>query len=61
MIVAPLLPKVTPVTLARFVPVILTRVPAAVGPDAGEMPVTVGAGIYVYEEVESEPPGVVTA
>ena len=39
-----LVPNITAVALARFVPVIVTVVPPAAGPAAGLMPVTVGAG-----------------
>ena len=41
--VAELLPNVTEVALARFVPVMLTFAPAVVGPATGEIPVIVGA------------------
>ena len=41
--VAELLPNVTEVALARFVPVMLTLAPAVVGPATGEIPVIVGA------------------
>jgi ABC-type methionine transport system permease subunit len=58
------LPNFTAVALPRLVPVIVTVVPPVVGPDAGEIPVTVGpAAVYVnlsagvFAEV---PPGVVT-
>ena len=37
-------PMVTPVTLVKPVPVIITRVPPKVGPEFGEIEVTVGAG-----------------
>jgi hypothetical protein len=58
---AGLLPKVTPVAPARSVPVILTRVPPAAGPDTGEMSVTTGGAAYVYGAgMVAEPPGVVT-
>ena len=40
---AELLPNVTEVALARFVPVMLTLAPAVVGPATGEIPVIVGA------------------
>ena len=40
---AELLPNVTEVALARFVPVMLTFAPAVVGPATGEIPVIVGA------------------
>ena len=40
-------PKVT-VAPVRFVPVMLTNVPADSGPAVGEMTVTVGAATYVY-------------
>ena len=58
LMVAALLPKVTEVAPARFVPVIFTLVPAVVGPAAGEMLLIVGAAVYVYEVV-AELPGVV--
>jgi hypothetical protein len=58
------LPNFTAVALPRLVPVIVTEVPPDVGPEAGEMAVTVGpAAVYVnlsaavFAEV---PPGVVT-
>ena len=35
--------KVTEVAPVKLVPVMVTEVPPTVGPDAGEMPVTVGA------------------
>ena len=38
-------PKVTALTPVKLVPVIVTAVPPAVGPAAGETDVTVGAGI----------------
>ena len=57
--VAELLPNVTALARARFVPVILTLAPAVVGPAAGEIPVIVGGATYVYEVV-AVPPGVVT-
>ena len=38
-------PKLTMVASARLVPLIVTRVPPAVGPVAGETPVTAGAAI----------------
>ena len=41
--VAELLPNVTEVALARFVPVMLTLAPAVVGPATGEMLLIVGA------------------
>ena len=40
---AELLPNVTEVALARFVPVMLTFAPAVVGPATGEMLLIVGA------------------
>ena len=40
---AELLPNVTEVALARFVPVMLTLAPGVVGPATGEIPVIVGA------------------
>jgi hypothetical protein len=46
--VATVLPKVTLVApVTKFVPVIVIVCPPANGPDAGEMPVTVGAGVAV--------------
>jgi len=47
MIVAQSVPNFT-VAPARFVPLMLTNVPAAVGPVAGEMLLVVGADTYVY-------------
>ena len=38
-------PKLTPVARDRFVPVMDTEVPPAVGPLAGEIPVTTGRGV----------------
>ena len=38
-------PKLTPVAPDRFVPVIVTEVPPAVGALAGEIPRTTGAGV----------------
>jgi hypothetical protein len=38
-------PIVTPVTPVKPVPVIVTDVPPVVGPELGEMPVTVGPGV----------------
>jgi len=35
-------PKLTEVALARLVPVIVTEVPPAAGPEGGEIPVTAG-------------------
>ena len=52
-------PNVT-VAPARFVPVMLTNVPAVVGPDTGEITVIVGADTYVYDCAVSVPPTVVT-
>ena len=43
--VAAVPPMVTPVTPVKLVPVIVTDVPPAVVPDAGEIAVTVGAGV----------------
>lgn len=40
-------PKVTDDVPVKFVPVIVTDVPPAAGPDDGEIPVTVGAARYV--------------
>ena len=42
--VALLVPNFTAVAPLRFVPVIVTAVPPVLGPDAGLMPLTVGAG-----------------
>ena len=42
--VAALPPTVTVAPAAKFVPVIVTAVPPAVGPDAGATPLTAGAG-----------------
>jgi len=43
--VAAVAPKVTAVAPVKFVPVIVTDVPPAVGPAVGETDVTVGAGM----------------
>ncbi|MNR38019.1 hypothetical protein D3C85_1560910 [compost metagenome] len=42
-LVAPVPPKVTPVTPVKFVPVMLTVVPPVIGPLVGAIDVTVGA------------------
>ena len=42
--VAAVAPKVTAVAPVKLVPVIVTVVPPAAGPDVGEIEVTVGAG-----------------
>jgi hypothetical protein len=57
------LPNFTVFAPVKFVPVIVTGVPPAAGPDAGEMPVTTGIPIYVnlsFAEVGDVPPAVVT-
>jgi hypothetical protein len=46
-IVAAVLPKFTAIAPTKFVPVIITEVPPAVEPEAGEMPDTVGTGVGV--------------
>ena len=43
--VAGVAPKLTAVAPVKFVPVIVTVVPPATGPDVGEIDVTVGDGI----------------
>ena len=43
-VVAAVAPKVTAVAPVKLVPVIVTVVPPAPGPDVGEIDVTVGAG-----------------
>jgi hypothetical protein len=56
-------PNFTLVAPVKFVPVSVTVVPPAVGPEVGLMLVTVGAGTYVYssdDEVADVPPTVVT-
>lgn len=56
-------PNLTPVALARLVPVIVTTVPPSVGPDAGLTPVTVGGAAYVKWSAALAalvPPAVVT-
>ncbi len=63
--VAGVVPKSTAVAPVKLVPVIVTRVPPAVGPLVGLTPVTVGATAAVYvkssaEDVADVPPGVVT-
>ena len=42
--VAAVVPNLTPVAPVRLVPVMVTEVPPAVGPEVGLIPVTVGAG-----------------
>src|SRR5208283_1539080 len=62
-LLAPVKPKSTVAPVTNPVPVIVTVVPPANGPAAGEMPVTVGTGSYVNwsdAEVALVPPGVVT-
>jgi hypothetical protein len=61
--VAAVPPNVTAVALVKPVPVRVTEVPPAAGPDVGEMPVTAGAGRKVNwsaDEVALVPPPVVT-
>jgi hypothetical protein len=61
--VAAVLPKLTAVAPVNPLPVIVTAVPPAIGPPAGETPVTTGAAMYVKwsaELVAEVPPGVVT-
>lgn len=54
-------PKVTPVVALRFEPVIVTVVPPAIGPAAGEIFEIVGAATYVYApELVTAPPAPVT-
>ena len=58
-----MVPNVTAVAPVNPVPVIVTVVPPATGPDTGVIPVTVGMGSYVNwsaGEVALVPPGVVT-
>ena len=43
--VAGVVPKLTPVTLVKFVPVSVTTVPPAVVPDVGLIAVTAGTGV----------------
>ena len=58
---AALPPIVTPVAPVRFVPVIVTLVPPAIGPLLGLRLVTVGAGLKVYSIFAAfVPPAVVT-
>ena len=45
--VAAVPPKVTEAPLTKFVPVMVTLVPPAIGPELGDIAVTVGAGTYV--------------
>src|SRR5205823_4114885 len=47
-LLAAAVPKVTAVAFVKFVPVMLTVVPPAVGPDVGLMPLTVGAAAKTY-------------
>jgi len=60
--VAALLPNVTVAPDAKFVPVIVTDVPPAVGPLFGEMLLTVGTTTYVYPfaKLPTSAPGFVT-
>lgn len=54
-------PKVTPVVALRLEPVIVTVVPPAIGPDAGETVEIIGAATYVYApELVTSPPEPVT-
>jgi hypothetical protein len=61
---ASVLPNFTAVrSPEKPVPVIVTVVPPATGPEVGEIPVTSGAAIYVYRsaaDVADVPPAVVT-
>ncbi len=61
-IVAVTLPNFTTVAPDRLVPVIVTDVPPAVGPDVGLIPVTAGATRYVYSSADdvAEVPAAVT-
>ena len=54
LMVAAALPNVTEVAPNRFVPVMLTSVPAASGPESGEMTVMVGAGVGVVTVYTAE-------
>ena len=57
LMVADVVPNLTAVALVRLVPVIVTLVPAASGPEDGLTPVTVGAGgAIVAESVTVEVP-----
>jgi hypothetical protein len=61
--VAAVVPKFTALAPVKFVPVTVTVVVPALGPDVGLTPVTLGAGMYVYwsaAPVALVPPGVVT-
>jgi len=61
--VASAVPNFTPVVPVKFWPVIVTEVPPAVVPDAGEMLVTAGSGKYVKLSAETSavvPPWFVT-
>ena len=56
-------PNITAVAPLKMVPVIVTVVPPAADPLVGEMPVTVGAAMYVNlsdAEITLVPEGVVT-
>src|SRR5437667_353852 len=49
-------PNRTPVRFAKWLPLIVTDVPPAVGPEAGVTPLTVGAAWYVnWSAVLDEP------
>src|SRR5438445_225859 len=61
--VAAVPPKFTAVARVKFVPVMVTALPPAVGPAVGEAEVTVGRATKVYwsaEPVADVPPGVTT-
>jgi hypothetical protein len=63
-VLAAMPPKLTAVAPVKLVPVIVTEVPPAAGPEDGVIPVTVGGATYVYWSltlVALVPPGVVTA
>jgi len=55
MLVAAVPPIVTPVTPVKPVPVIVTEVPPPVGPEFGEMPVTVGPVALTKTSTVSRP------
>jgi hypothetical protein len=49
-------PKLTLVTPVKLIPVMVTTVPPAAGPEVGEMPITVGGAVMVsVSAAEVEP------
>src|SRR5215472_3926207 len=61
LVAAPAVTKLTVAPAVNPVPVMVTTVPPAVGPDAGDLPVTVGAVPVVYVNLSSAEVGLVLA